>query len=241
MKMFKYVKAFFRGAYKILFAYPKIRKYAKNKDKYPLEERYAYVRKLVKIIFKSLKVEVKAEGIEIVNPEETYLFVSNHQGVMDALTMIYLFEKPMTFVSKKEAMDYPIVGKICYIIDAIFIDRENIRDAVRMVRTCGEYLNKGLNVVIYPEGTRTKDENYMTGDYKPGALKPAYETKSKIVSIAIDGSYKILSKKYKKDLKVNVRGMSLIDSTAYVSKNTNELAKEIQDKTNIVLREIRQQ
>ena len=106
--MFKYIKAFFGGAYKILFAYPKINKYYKNKDKYPFEERYEFVRKLVKIIFESLHVEINASDLDKLNFDETYYFVSNHQGVMDALTMIYLMEKPMTFVCKKETVKYPL-------------------------------------------------------------------------------------------------------------------------------------
>ena len=239
--MFKYVKAFFRGLYKILLSYPKIRKYAKNKDKYPLEERYAFVRKLVGYLFKAFKVEINAEGFDKLEADQTYMFISNHQALADALTLIYLLDKPMTFVAKKESRDYPFVGKIIYLIDAIFIDRENIRDAVKMVRTSVNYLNNGINVSIYPEGTRTKDENYMTGEYKAGALKPAYETKKDMVVIGIDGSYKVFSKKHKKDLKINVKVLEVFKFGEYGSKNTTELAKEIQDKTNEYLVEIRKQ
>jgi len=239
--MFKYIKFFFRGGYKILFSYPKIRKYAKNKDKYSFEDRYAFVRKLVKCFLKAFKVEVNANGFDKLNNDETYLFVGNHQAVIDPLTLIYLSEKPMTFVSKKETMKYPFVGKACYIIDAIFIDRDNIRDAVRMVKLCKEYLNKGINVAIYPEGTRTKDENYYAGEYKAGAFKPAYETKKTIASIAIDGSYKVFSKKYKKNFKIDIEVMDVYDFDNYEGKNTGELAKKIQDDTNYWLRQIRKQ
>ena len=184
--MFKYIKFFFKGGYKILFLYPKIYKYAKNKDKYPIEERYAFARKLVKIFFKSFDIEVNVEGFDKIDMNEASLFVGNHQGVMDALTMIYLFEKPTCFVSKKESMKYPFVGKVDYFIDAIFLDRDNIRDAVKMVKACTYNLNNGTNVGIFPEGTRTKDENYMPGEYKAGALKPAYEAKKNIVVMMLD-------------------------------------------------------
>lgn len=239
--MFKYVTAFFRGLYKILWAYPKICRYAKRKDKYPFEVRYAYIRKLVNVVFKSFKVEVDARNLEKLSFNDTYLFVCNHQGVMDALTLVYLFEKPMTFVSKVEAKKIPIIGKACEAIDVIFIDRENIRDAVKMVKTSKEYLNVGRNVAIFPEGTRTKDANYMTGDYKAGALKPAYETKKNMAVAAIDGSYKIFSKKYNKDLKVVVDVIEVLDYENYISKNTGDLAMEIQTKTNEKIRQIRKQ
>jgi len=239
--MFKYVKAFFRGLYKILFAYPKICRYAKRKDKYSFEVRYAYLRKLVKIVFDSFKVDVDARGVEKVTSDDVCLFVCNHQGVMDALTLVYLYEKPMTVVSKIEVKKYPIIGKACEMIDAIFIDRDNIRDAVKMVKTSKEYLSIGRNVAIFPEGTRTKDPNYMTGEYKAGALKPAYETKTKMAVAVIDGSYKIFSKKYTKDLKVTVEIIDVLTSDKYLDKTTSELAKEIQDKTNVKIKEIRKQ
>ena len=238
--MFKYIKAFFRGLYKILFAYPKICRYAKRKDKYSFEVRYAYLRKLVKIVFDSFKVDIDARGVEKVT-DDTCLFICNHQGVMDALTLVYLYEKPMTVVSKIEVKKYPIIGKACEMIDTIFIDRDNIRDAVKMVKTSKEYLSIGRNVAIFPEGTRTKDPNYMTGEYKAGALKPAYETKTNMAIAVIDGSYKIFSKKYTKDLKVTVEIIDVLTSDKYLDKNTSELSKEIQDKTNLKIKEIRKQ
>lgn len=239
--MFKYIGAFFRGAYKILFALPKLNKYYKNKDKYPFEERYAFVRKLIVIIFKSFKVKVNCDGLDKLDFNKTYYFVSNHQAVMDALTMIYLMEKPMTFVCKKETIKYPLVGKACYVIDAFFYDREDMREAVKMIKSCTQHLDNNLNVAIYPEGTRTKDENYMTGEYKAGALKPAYNSKKDIVTITIDGSYKVLSKKYTKNLEIDFKVMDVLKYDEYSSITTNDLANQIQVKTNACLVNIRKQ
>lgn len=239
--MFKYIKAFFKGLYKVIFNYPKICKYAKNKEKYTLEERYAYARKLIKIIFKAFDVKVKVNGLDKIDENDACLYVCNHQGVVDALTMVYLFEKPTCFVSKKEALKYPFVGKVQTFIDSIFIDRENVRDAIRMIKDCIDRLNSGTSVAIFPEGTRTRDENHMPGDYKAGALKPAYETKKKIVVLAIDGGYKVFSKKYKKDLIINVDVIETIDPSCYDVKKTTELAEEIKTKTVQKILEIRKQ
>lgn len=239
--MFKYIKAFFKGGYRILFAYPKINRYAKHKDKYSLEERYNYIRKLINIVFKSLGVTINVEGLDKLDNLKNYLFVSNHQSFMDALAMIYVFDNPTIFVAKKESKDYPIAGKVIDAIDAIFFDRENIRDAVRMIKACKENLSDGRSVVIYPEGTRTKDENYIPGEYKAGALKSAYETKKDIVVVVIDGSYKALSRKYKKDIAININFLEVINYDEYNVINTNDLTSQIQSKTNIKLFELRKQ
>lgn len=238
--MFKYVKAVFRGAYKLLFAYPKICKYARNKDKYSLEERYSYARKLVKIIFKALNIKVETFNLEKLNNEDNLVFVCNHQGFMDALTMIYVFEKPIIFVTKKEARDYPIAGKIIYFLDAIFMDRENIRDAVRMVKECKQYLLKGVNVAIFPEGTRSRDENHCIGEYKPGALKPAYDTNKNIAYFVIDGGYTALSTKYKKQTIIKFKCIDVINSSDYKEQNTSIMAKEIENNTKKELKVLRE-
>lgn len=238
--MFKYIKAFFKGLYKVVFAYPKICRYAKNKDKYSFEVRYAFLRKLIKIVFDSFDVKVNIEGFEKLN-NKSCLFVSNHQGVMDALTMIYLCDRPMTFVCKIEAMKYPVISKACQMIDVIFFDRDNIRDAVKMVKLTKNYLSSGLNVMIFPEGTRTKDENYMPGEYKAGALKPAFETKSDIATFCMDGSYKVFSKKYTTNIHVDVSLLDVLSYEKYKDENTSELAVKIQGKTKEKLTEIRKQ
>lgn len=239
--MFKYVKAFFSGLYKILFAYPKIRRYAKHKDKYPIEVRYAYARKLVAILINSFKAEIITEGFEKIDMEDTFMVVGNHQGMMDALLMMHLFEKPMAFVSKIETKDYPFAGKVNESIDAIFIDRDNIRDAVKMVKTCREHLLNGRSVGIFPEGTRTKDVDRMPGEYKAGALKPVYEAKKKLVVLAIDGGYKVFSKKFKKKPIIKVKVVDIVDPSVYETKKTTELAKEIQDKTREAIIQMRKQ
>ncbi len=229
--MFKYIRAIFRGGLRILFAYPKIRRYAKHKDKYSIEERYAYARKLTKIAFRALDIKVESYDLDKLPKDEPVMLVCNHQGFMDALTMIYLSEKPITFVTKKEARKYPFAGKVIYFIDGIFMDRENIRDAVRMVKLCEEDLKNGKYVSIFPEGTRTRDVDRIPGEYKAGALKPAYDTNTKIAYFVIDGGYTALSTKYKGKTTIKFKLIDAIDSSVYKEKSTAELAKEIENNT----------
>lgn len=237
--MFKYIKAVFRGGIKLLFAYPKIRRYAKHKDKYSLEERYAYARKLTKIAFKALDIKVESYDLEKLPKDESFVYVCNHQGFMDALTMIYLMEKPIIFVTKKEAIKYPFAGKVIYFIDGIFMDRENIRDAVRMVKICKDNLNKGVSVAIFPEGTRTKDPNHIPGEYKAGALKPAYDTNKKIAYFVIDGGYTALSTKYKGKTTIKFKLIDVLDYSSYKDTSTGEIAKMIEENTTKELLKIR--
>ena len=100
-----------------------------------------------------------------------------------------------------------------------------------MVKQCNQYLNNNQSVVIFPEGTRTKDENHMPGEYKPGALKPAYETKKNIAVFAMNGGYKVFSKKYKGKVIITVRVLDVLNYEQFKDKNTLELTNEIRKKT----------
>ena len=227
----KYFGYIFHGAGKILFYPFQAKKYVKNKDEYPLEERYNFVKtKANNVLNKILRVKLDVKGLEKLNKDETYLFISNHQGMLDPVCLIDILKKPAIFVSKKEVMKLPIVGKIDYIIDAIFLDRESPRDALNMVRDCKKHLNEGRNVVIFAEGTRSKDEQVSIHSYKPGAFKCAYGTGCKIVPVVIDKAYIPLSTKIKNtDKIIKIRFLDPIASDEYEKLNTTDLALKVEN------------
>jgi 1-acyl-sn-glycerol-3-phosphate acyltransferase len=125
-------------------------------------------------------------------------------------------------------------------IDAIFLDREKPRDALNMVHDCNKYLNESRNVVIFPEGTRSKDKDVTIHTYKPGAFKCAYKTGAKIVPIVIDKSYLPLSVKRKNtDKIVKVRILDPINPSEYENISTNELALMVENKAKSELEVLR--
>jgi len=229
-KYFGYIS---HGAIRILGYTPKLNKYIKNKENTTLEERYAHVRiRIDDVLHNILRINLQVEGLDKLDEGETYLFTPNHQGFIDPLCLINIFKEPLIMVSKKESLKMPFVGKITRIIDAIFLDRESPRDALRMVKECKEHLNNGRSVVIFPEGTRSKDENVTIATYKPGAFKCAYNTNCKIVPVVIEGSYIPLSlkRKNKENNLVKISFLDPISKEEYEKLNTTELASMVETK-----------
>lgn len=227
----KYFGYILRGGAKILF-YPLVgRKYIKNKGSYSLQERYNFVKiRAQNVLDKVLKIKLDVKGLENLNKDETYLFVPNHQGMLDPVCLMTLFEEPAIFVSKIETKKYPVIGKINYMMDAIFLDRDSPRDALNMVRECKAHLLDNRDVVIFPEGTRSKDEEVSIHSYKPGAFKCAYGTNAKIVPIVIDKAYLPLSIKRKNtDRVIKLRFLKPIDKEEYEKMTTSELAEKIEN------------
>lgn len=237
----KYFGYILHGAIKILFYPHQAKKYIKNKDNYPLKERYDFVRsKSKEVLDKILRVKLEVEGLEKLNKEDTYLFISNHQGLLDPVCLMSILDTPLIFVGKKEVKKMPVVGKINYIMDAVFLDRESPRDALNMVHTCKDYLLKGINVVIFAEGTRTKNEEKSINSYKPGSFKCGYGTQAKIVPVVIDKTYIPLSTKIKNtDKVIQIRFLDPIESREYESMTTSELASMVEELAKKELENIR--
>ena len=227
----KYCGYISHGAIRILGYPKKLNYYIKNKENTTLEERYNHARLRVDDVLNNiLRVNLQVEGLEKLNDGETYLFTPNHQGFIDPLCLIQLIKNPLIMVSKKESYKMPIVGKITRIIDAIFLDRESPRDALRMVKECKEHLNNGRSVVIFPEGTRSKNKEVSIATYKPGAFKSAYGTNAKIVPVVIEGTYIPLSikRKNKKNNLVKISFLDPISKEEYEKLNTTELASLVE-------------
>ena len=239
----KYFGYIAHGAARILGYIPKLNKYLKNKEEFPLTERYNHARiRVDDVLHNILRVKLQVVGFDKLDEESTYLFAPNHQGMLDPLCLINLLKDPTIVVSKKEAQKMPIVGKFIDVIDGIYLDRENPRDALRMVKECQKYLNEGTDVIIFPEGTRSKNENVEIGTYKPGAFKCAYKTNAKIVPVVIDESYLPLSitKKNNKEKIIKITFLDPIESKEYEELNTTELATLVETRAKNELARLRE-
>ena len=101
-------------------------------------------------------------------------------------------------------------------------------------------LDNNINAAIFPEGTRTKDIDKSLGEFKAGSFKPALESKKDILPIAIDGTYKPLSSKYKKiRYVINVSVLDLYKYEDFKGLNTVEIASNVKEKINLELNKIK--
>jgi 1-acyl-sn-glycerol-3-phosphate acyltransferase len=160
-------------------------------------ERFKHrsVQKWCKFTFDIIGVKVEYEGIENI-PKEHCLFVGNHQGILDIPALMMGANRTVGFIAKKELLKTPIMGRWIKLCHSVAIDREDPRDAVRVIKEGVENLNAGYSLGIYPEGTRAKDGKIK--DFKAGSLKLAIRAKVPVVPVMVDGSYKAyeLNKKF---------------------------------------------
>ncbi|MEY3289005.1 MAG: hypothetical protein RLZZ419_1247 [Pseudomonadota bacterium] len=103
-------------------------------------------------VFCGLTYEI--EGLENINPQQPAILLSNHQSAWETLALRYILP-PHSVVIKRELLFLPIWGWSLLTLKSIVIDRKNQRASLRVLLKNGaEYLNQGLSVLIFPEGTR---------------------------------------------------------------------------------------
>ncbi len=132
-----------------------------HKEKYSLEKRYGIVRKTAIWVNYFLRVDMRIVNQEIISTPHTKgrVYVSNHFNVYEVIALLVLSKKPLIFISKKENQKVPILNTHLKAIDTLCIDREDIRQSLRICKEAGKLAKSGHDIVIFAEGTRSKDGN----------------------------------------------------------------------------------
>lgn len=118
--------------------------------------------------------------------EHGVLFVGNHVSYWDAFTVASVTLK--TFVGKAEVRKIPLVGFGAHLTGILFVERDKMGSRVAMVRTVEEALQRGENVMVFPEGTTEHEPKLLP--FHQGVFKAVSDTEQagmpvKIMPLAI--------------------------------------------------------
>lgn len=128
----------------------------------------------------------KAIGYEKLDLSRNYIFMANHVSNLDPPLLVPMLPHRVTVLVKKELFRIPILGKAMRMADFVPIDRRNREAAVASVRDAEETVRRGLHMVVFPEGTRSRDGRLLP--FKKGPFYLALETGVPIVPITIIGT-----------------------------------------------------
>jgi len=135
---------------------------------------------------------VTVTGREKLLPEQSCIFVANHQGAYDIFLLYGYLNVPIKWIMKQSLRKIPLVGKACEMAGFIFVDSSSPVAAAKTIREAEQGLKKGASIVVFPEGARTRTGEL--GKFKKGAFQMAMDMKLPIVPVTINGSYKVLSR-----------------------------------------------
>ena len=124
----------------------------------PFSVRYALANLWVDLLLFMLKVlcglSYEVEGLENIPKEGVAIVLSKHQSAWETVALRQIIS-PQTAVLKKSLLKIPFGGWALATLKPIAIDRQNQKEALRMLIDQGmKRLNEGLFVLVFPEGTR---------------------------------------------------------------------------------------
>ncbi|MCH5249423.1 MAG: 1-acyl-sn-glycerol-3-phosphate acyltransferase [Lachnospiraceae bacterium] len=191
-----------------------------------LEESYACVKKVTKAANRAGRVTIEAHGLENIPKENGFIFFPNHQGMFDVLVFLDSCPVPFSFVIKKEASNVILLKQIIAALNAIPIDRSDIKQSLNVINRVADEVKKGKNFLIFAEGTRSKMGNKLL-DFKGGTFKSALKAKCPIVPCALIDSFKPFDEKSIKPVTVKLIYLKPMYYEEYASMKTNEIADEV--------------
>ncbi len=112
---------------------------------------------------------------------EAYIITPNHSSYLDIIILYQTFTQYFVFMGKKSLAKVPVFG-IFFKKMNIPVDRKSIMDGKRSMERCGEELDKGHSVVMFPEGTISANVPEML-KFKNGAFKLAIEKQVPVIPI----------------------------------------------------------
>ncbi|MFL5271548.1 MAG: lysophospholipid acyltransferase family protein [Anaeromyxobacteraceae bacterium] len=114
-----------------------------------------------------------------------YVVVANHNSFLDIFVLSNLPHE-MKWLAKRSLFQIPWVGWAFRLVGDIAVERGDPASAVAVMEKARDYLAHGMSVMIFPEGTRSKDGNLLP--FKAGAFKLALDAGVPILPIAITGT-----------------------------------------------------
>lgn len=194
-----------------------------NINKYDAPTRYAFLHKVAPVAIRKGRIKIECTGLENLPKENGYVMFPNHQGMFDALAFLETHERPFVTVMKKEVKDIFLLKQVICLLQAEIIDREDIRQSMKVIMNMTKRVKDKENFIIFAEGTRSRNGNELL-DFKGGSFKSAMNAKCPIVPVALVDSYQAFDTNSIKKLTVQIHYLPPLYYEDYKEMKSTEIA-----------------
>ena len=149
-----------------------------------------YARWWAKIQLLVSGVRVRVKGLEHLDRKNPFIYMANHQSSYDIFALLSCLPVQFRWIAKKELFAIPVLGWAMRAANYISIDRSGRRKALESIERAANKIKGGVSVVIFPEGTRSRDGSIQP--FKRGGFTLALKSGVPIIPIAIKGSSDVM-------------------------------------------------
>jgi 1-acyl-sn-glycerol-3-phosphate acyltransferase len=137
-------------------------------------------------------VKIKVRGLELLDPKQPYVFVSNHRSYLDTAAIFVYTGRRIGVLAKKELLKVPVLGVGMGFVNVMAIDRTNRESAIRTTEAAARRIQSGVSFAVFVEGTRAKPGELLP--FKKGAFYMARQAGVPVVPVAIKNSDVLMGK-----------------------------------------------
>jgi 1-acyl-sn-glycerol-3-phosphate acyltransferase len=158
-----------------------------------VDRLYPIVMGILRAGTRAARIRVEVSGLEHVPAGVSCIFLANHVSNLDPPIIFPALPGQSSVLLKKQLMRIPILGTAMRMARFVPVERGNVREAAqRSVADASAALKSGLHMLIFAEGTRSKDGRLAA--FKRGPFYLAKETGAPIVPMVITGTEKMMRK-----------------------------------------------
>lgn len=170
--------------------------------------------------------KIRIEGRKKARHGETYVIISNHQSILDILVLNCLWYR-FKWISKIEVTSVPVLGWYLKMAGYLTVDRGDKSSKESMLAEAYVCLKKKISIMIFPEGTRSADNEI--GFFRRGAFQLAISAGVPILPVIIDGTGSVLPKHgliFGGFHKINIRVLDAVAPETFHTDDCDELAEK---------------
>ncbi|MDJ0819109.1 MAG: lysophospholipid acyltransferase family protein [Desulfobacterales bacterium] len=173
------------------------------------------------------RIRVKVNGLNQIDPSQSYVYMSNHQSNFDIPVLLAHLPVQFRWLAKAELFKIPLFGRAMQGAGYVKIDRFNQESAFQSIKEAATKMKDGVSVMIFPEGTRSLDGRIRP--FKKGGFIMAVDAGVPIVPIVLQGTWSIMEKS---SLQINTGDVVMnlekpIATTNYSRQNKDELIEAV--------------
>lgn len=173
------------------------------------------------------RVHVRVIGLSNIQPDKSYIYMANHQSNFDIPVLLGCLPVQFRWLAKAELFRIPVFGRAMLGAGYIKINRFNQKSAFKSISTAARKLKDGVSVMIFPEGTRSRDGSIQK--FKKGGFVMAIESGVPIIPVILKGTWSIMAKS---SLRINRGDVEMeiaepINTTGYSMETKEELMDRV--------------
>ena len=172
-------------------------------------------------------VRVTVTGTGNLDPGRSYIYMPNHQSNADIPLLLGRLPVQFRWLAKAELFKIPVFGRAMRGVGYISIDRSNRKSAFESLERAAETIRNGTSVLIFPEGTRSRDGGILP--FKKGGFVLAVDSGVPIVPVIIKGTRGIIPKGHFmiRPAPVSMEILEPVETAGYTRKTKDELLERI--------------